>query len=598
MLHATILSRDVVNDPAHIGRHASKAVRVDGRSLLVGVRYAIELDLLEVGRGATSRTEIRFGCTKPGTVTYADLALARVTTLELNGVPLESSSWAGRRLELPPLAPQNVLVVEGEAVYSSGRDGLCTFVDDGGDRFVYLHLPARAPETAAEVMCCFVDAPRATFDLAVVVPAGWSVVSHAPPVERPEPGAAGRWRFVSPLAMEARPTFAAGPWAMDRDVYVRPSIEPLLERSPIGDLRDAVVDAHERLLGTVEPFGQLPCVLVPGYGSQASNAGGLMMCHERVLHGSVDDEWRAYVLWVLAHEAAHSWFGAVFERERPEDHWLYEGIATYLCHRAMEELAPELSPWARYHLLEEAEAHALDVGAEAHAIAALPASSPARATRGLPPLVYGKPAAILRHVERIIGRDAVDAALHVLLRDHEGGVACTADFVDVVETAAGRDMKQWAEDWLYTEGVNTLTLDVDHALVHQTPSRDGRLRTHHITVSSFDLVEGSLVARPPVDVAIIGAVTAVPTLVEVPHPDVVVLNAPAASYVRVRLDERSRSTLKTHLGALPSDVRAVCWVALREMVTDGLVQSSELQEWSAAHAHIEPDPQVRTMLTT
>ena len=320
------------------------------------------------------------------------------------------------------------------------------------------------------------------------------------------------------------------------------------------------------------------------------------MCHEAVLDLSVDPAWRGYVLWVLAHEAAHSWFGGLFERERPEDHWLYEGVATYLCHRAMAELAPELSPWARYHLLEEADAHEVDRGPDAHAIAGMPASSPAGATRGMPPLVYGKPAAVLHQLEEMVGRDTVDAALGEFLQRHRGRVANTADFVRTLQDVAGDvDLSAWSDDWLYSAGVNTLDFDPYTARISQHPSYDGHLRTHRIIVSAFDVAEDALVARPPIALTVEGTTTDVPPLREAPA-DIVVLNAPAKSYTRVRLDERSRSALTAHLGALPFESRAVCWVSAWEMAKDGVLPAHEFRALVAAYGTLEPDPQVRDLL--
>lgn len=569
---------------------------MDRVSLLADVRYRVVLDLAFAGESAHSRTEVRFRCTEPGAMTHADLALAALNRVELNGRALPNSSWQHGRLDLPPLEDENLLVVEGEVAIAASRDGLCRFVDEDGQAFLYLHLPARAPETAAQIMCCFVDAGRGAFDLNVVVPAGWSVVSSALPTQRPEPGEGGRWRFLTPLPTEPRPTFAAGPWASVRDVHARPSRREALRQSSIGEMRDAVVAFHGKLLGIDDPYGQLPCVFVPGYGSQGSNGGGIMMCHEAVLDLSVDPAWRGYVLWVLAHEAAHSWFGGLFERERPEDHWLYEGVATYLCHRAMAELAPELSPWARFHLLEEAEAHETDSSADAHAIAGLPSSAPAGATRGMPPLVYGKPAAVLRQLEEVVGRHVVDATLGEFLRLCRGRVANTADFVLTLQDLAGEvDLSAWCADWLYTAGVNTLAFDSTEARIIQLPSRDGRLRTHRIIISAFDVAEDALVARTPMALAIEGTTTDVPPLREAPA-DLVVLNAPATSYARVRLDEKSRSVLAQHLGSLPLEIRAVCWVSTWEMAKEGVLPEDEFQSLVATYGPLEPDPQVRDLL--
>lgn len=169
------------------------------RDLFSDVRYVVDLDL----RSNRSRTLVEFGCSSPGTSSFADLAVASVESLSLNGSPLAASAWRDGRLELAGLESSNVLEVTA-GVSSEGNDrGLVSFVDAGGERFVYTY---GRTDGVARWTPCFLDVP-ATWDLRVSVPDGWTVLSHGPPTSPPVQGV---WRFLPPYPLPDGPTFAAG----------------------------------------------------------------------------------------------------------------------------------------------------------------------------------------------------------------------------------------------------------------------------------------------------------------------------------------------------------------------------------------------------
>jgi aminopeptidase N len=270
---------------------------------------------------------------------------------------------------------------------------------------------------------------------------------------------------------------------------------------------------------------------------------------------------------VVAHETAHSWFGDLVGFIGDDHRWTAEGVATYLCHSAN-------ASWPRFHVLEELEAHGDDDTSDADA----------------PSLIYAKPAAIMRHLESIIGTAAVEAGLTSWLRRHAGSSSTGDELVAEWSAAASVDLERWARDWFFTPGVNTLAFDPSELVIRQTGSP---LRAHHLTIQVFG---DDAAARAPIDVVVLGARTAVPEAA-VRDAALIVLNAPARTYAKVRLDARSRASLATHLGSLDDDVRAACWVAGIEMVRDGLMPVAELRMWVDAFASSEPDRQVRDLLT-
>jgi len=524
------------------------------------VRYFAEVDLRELW----SRTRVEFRCLSPGVSTFVDLVVPAVESLAFNGQRLPTGAWRDGRVELPPLEESNLLEVSAAVrLGDSSERGLVSFEDTGGERFAYTY---GRTDGVARWAPCFLDVP-AGWNLRVVAPEGWTVLSHGPP----QPASTdGVWEFVPPFPLPDGPTFAAGPWARIEGsggvpLWSRPSVGGVLAQSPAGEFLSSALAHHAAVLDVPYPYETRDCVFIPSYGSQAGCSGGLVLCHERVLHASVDDEWHRYVRWVLAHEIAHSWFGGLVGFSDDAHRWTAEGLATYLCHRAN-------GSWDRFHVLEELEAQRDDIAGRLDA----------------PSLIYAKPAAVVRHLESVIGTEIVEAGLTSWLREHAGGSSTGDELVDAWSQASGRDLHPWANSWINTPGVNRLVFDRATGTIHQygTP-----LREHHITIQTFD---AELVLQAPVDVVVTGETTAIPT--DVADAEVVVLNAPARTYAIAELDERSRRALSTRLGDLPDAARAACWVAALHMVKDGRMPAAELSAWVDAFASNEPDPQIRDLL--
>lgn len=528
------------------------------RDLLADVAYRVDVDLLH----ERTRSRVEFACRQPGASTFADLAVPSVDSMTLNGTPLPTSAWSDGRLPLSDLESTNVLEVV--ATFSTtppdGR-GLMSFVDEGGERFVYTY---GRTDGVARWAPCFLDVP-AFWDLRIAAPDDWTVLSHSPAV-RP---ASGAWIFAPPYALPDGPTFAAGPWIRAEGpdgvpLWSRPSMMEKLTGSPVGQFVAEALAHHADILNVRYPYETRDCAFIPGYGSQAGCSGGLILCHERVLHASLEQEWQRYVRWLIAHETAHSWFGGLVGFSAAEHRWTAEGLATYLCHVANNS-------WDRFHVLEELEAHRDDdAGGDA------------------PSLIYAKPAALVRHLESVIGTTALLTGLTRWLGEYAGGSSTGDDLVRAWSQAAGRDLSPWAADWLYTPGANTLSYDRRTSTIQQegTP-----LREHHLAIQAFG---ADLAPRPPVDVVVTGETTVVAGVAA--DAELIVLNVPLRTYAKTRLDETSREILATRLGELGDDARAACWVAAVEMTQDGLMPITEVNAWVEAFGASEPDPQVRDLL--
>jgi len=164
------------------------------RAVLVAVdSYRIALDLTGGDRTYRSTATVEFDAL-PGADTYIDIAADRIHSAMLNDQPLDISGYdESTGIPLRGLSEHNVLQVDADCRYSTAGGGLHRFVDPlDGEVYLYSQFETAY---AKRMFACF-DQPdrKAAFDITVLVPDGWEVISNA------APDSAVQW----PLGLSAR----------------------------------------------------------------------------------------------------------------------------------------------------------------------------------------------------------------------------------------------------------------------------------------------------------------------------------------------------------------------------------------------------------
>ena len=273
--------------------------------LLADIGYDVFLDL--AATPATSQTRVRFRCRRPGADTFAQLDLAAVGEVRLNGQPLPPPD--GGRVRLAGLAAENVLVADGVIADVGGMDpGLIRFTDPA-DGAAYV-IADGFPDQAARLFCCF-DQPSlpCAVTLTVRVPPGWQCLGNG----QADDSGDGVWRFGTVTGM--RPhlfTVCAGPyqqvWASGgRGVVVRAWRRAALSQwdEVLGRFAGTAVRAlrhYERALGTPCPYPGYDIVFVPELTGLAGTVPGLMFVSETLLARMADPmttswPWCARMKW-------------------------------------------------------------------------------------------------------------------------------------------------------------------------------------------------------------------------------------------------------------------------------------------------------------
>ncbi len=552
--------------------------------------YRVELDL--TGGDATFRSvsRIDFDCARPGAGTFLDLAAPRVRQITLNGAPVGPDAFDGERITLDGLAARNELVVEAECAYSRSGEGLHRFTDPA-DGNVYLYSDLETFD-AHRIYACF-DQPdlKAHYELTVLAPEGWLVVSNmAADVAGgvAAPGGARRWHFPPTPVMATYITHvSAGPYYVVRDehdgiplgIFCRQSLARYLDPDELFEVTRQGFDFYHAAFGIKYPFGKYDQLFVPEFKEGAmENAGAVTFLEDYIFRSRVTDFSREARGETILHEMAHMWFGDLVTMRWWDDLWLNESFATWAGTLAQAEATRWRHSWTTFAQAYKAWAYRQDQLPSSHPIAAdIPDIHAVEVN--FDGITYAKGASVLKQLVAYVGREGFLAGVREYFAEHSWGNAALGDLLSALQEVSGRDLAAWSREWLETAGVNTLrpsfTVDSEgrftsFSVLQEAPESHPVLRSHRIGIGLYDLSANGLTRRSSVETDVRGASTPVPALVGQAQPDLVLINDDDLTYAKIRLDDHSLRTLITSIGSFTDSLpAALCWAAAWDMCRDG-----------------------------
>ncbi|MFJ8789629.1 aminopeptidase N [Streptomyces sp. NPDC102462] len=564
-------------------------------------RYTIKLDLTTGDATFGSRTAIRFSvrADATNTDTFVEVKPAELRSVTLDGHPLDPDSLDENRLPLKNLAAgEHELRVDARMHYSRTGEGMHRFTDPSdGETYVYTQL---FMDDVQRVFAAF-DQPdlKAVFELSVTAPESWTVLANGVT----EHLGAGRWRAApTPLISTYLVAVAAGPWHSVRTehrglpfgIHCRRSLAPHLDADAeeIIDVTRACFDRYHEKFEEPYPFDSYDQAFVPEFNAGAMENPGLVTFRDEfVFRSAVTDTERQTRAMVIAHEMAHMWFGDLVTLKWWDDIWLNESFAEYMGYQTTAEATRFTDTWVDFGVARKGWGYNADQRPSTHPVAPEAVDDTAAALLNFDGISYAKGASALRQLVAWLGEKDFLAGINTHFARHRFGNATLADFIDSLATATERDVHAWADAWLRTTGVDTLTPAVTPAAdgtCALTVARDGS-RPHRITVGLYDhdlADEGRLVLRERVDLD-------VPQTAPHPlgkRPALLLLNDGDLTYAKVRFDAESFDALRTGLSGLPDPLtRAVVWNALRDAVRDGELPPAAYLDAARAHLPHETD---------
>lgn len=578
------------------------------RAALIDVSsYTVDLDLTKAVESGIqtfgSTSTIAFTCREPGAETWVDLVDADVHEIVLNGTSIDLASYVDSRIPLTGLQADNTLVVRADCTYSHTGEGLHHFVDPADDR-VYLYSQFEVPD-ARRVFACFEQPDlKSVFNFRVTAPAHWKVVSNAP---TPEPVPAGDgtalWSFPTTKKMSTYITaVVAGEYYELQDSYEgkygviplghysRQSLKAELERDreEIVLLTKQGFEFFEEAFGSPYPFEKYDQLYVPEYNMGAmENAGCVTLRDEYIPRSRQSQSFYEFRASVILHEMAHMWFGNLVTMRWWDDLWLNESFAEWACYHAEAEATSYTDAWTGFANMRKQRGYRADQLPSTHPIATDMVDLHAVEVN-FDMITYAKGAAVLKQLVAWVGLEPFLSGLREYFRDHAYDNTEFIDLLTALEKASGRELSGWAQEWLQTAGVNTITPVFELAAdgtyssfsVRQTATEEHpTLRRHRIGIGVYNNADGRLVRSEYVEVDVRGELTEIPELVGTAQPDLLLLNDGDLTFAKVRLDERSLATAVESLGRCDDSLtRALIWSAAWDMTRDAEMTATDFVE--------------------
>jgi len=603
-------------NPANITRDEAMA-----RSQTVQTHsYAVEVDLTGDGPGGAPLAEpdetfvstsvVEFA--SDGMPTWIDLIADAVLAADLDGKPLDATSFRDSRLPLAPTAGEHRLSVTALCRYSHTGEGLHRLVDPVDGR-VYLYTQFETAD-ARRMYACFEQPDlKATFQLTVRAPADWVVLSCAADPRRDEER--GIWEFPAtpPLATYVT-ALVAGQYHVEPGTVrtrrgelpaalaCRASLRDCLDIERLRTTTQRGFDVYEAAFDVDYPFDSYDQVFVPEFNAGAMENAGCVTIRDEYL-------WRSRVTAAeydsrdnaLLHELAHMWFGDLVTMRWWDDLWLNESFAEWASHFCQETIATRYGgtdPWAGFAAGRKAWAFRQDQLPTTHPVAADMVDLDA-VEQNFDGITYAKGAAVLKQLVGLVGQADFLRGVHSYLVAHAHGNASFDDLLKALQAASGGDLSTFAGDWLTSAGMNTLMPRIkadDHGIItgcaiEQTAPHDHpRLRRHHLGIGLYDVVEGKLVRRRAIETEVAGAMTDVPDLVGETRPALLLLNDGDATFAKVRFDDVSLATALEWAGNTDDPLaRTLILSALQDMWRDAELDSTTFLTVVLASAGTETD---------
>ncbi|MET9412947.1 aminopeptidase N [Streptomyces klenkii] len=563
-------------------------------------RYAVTLDLTRGDELFSSTTVIRFTARAAGD-TFAEVKPAALRRAVLDGRPLDPATLDGNRLPLSLTAGEHELLIEADMRYSRTGEGMHRFTDPAdGETYVYTQAFL---DDSQRVFASF-DQPdlKAVFDATVTAPPHWTVLGNAVATRTGDPaGGEARWEFATTQPLSTYfVAFAAGPWHTVRTehaglpfaLHCRRSLAPHLDADAdeLLDITRRCFDRFHEIFDEPYPFDSYDQAFVPEFNAGAMENPGLVTFRdEYVFRSAVTDTERETRGVTIAHEMAHMWFGDLVTLRWWDDIWLNESFAEYMGYQVLTEATRFGGAWTDFACARKGWGYDADQRPSTHPVAPDPAAVPdtASALLNFDGISYAKGASALRQLVAWLGEKDFLAGINDHFARHRFGNAALADFLDSLARHTDRDVHAWADRWLRTSGVDTLTAATGEADGHWqlTVGQDGA-RPHRIAVGAYDRDPAdparlTLRDRFELDVPQTGPAKHLPGT----RPDLLLLNDGDLTYAKIRLDPASWNTALSSLHGLPDALnRAVLWNAARDMVRDG--QLTPAAYLNAARAHL------------
>lgn len=626
--------------------------------LISDVHYTIDLDLSGDGEPSTTTfaTNTTIGFTSQAGSTFVDLRAPEVHSVILDGqditdaaVPRVDSVFdATSGIQLQGLSEgQHELIIRADGAYSTTGEGLHRFTDPA-DGEVYMYTQFETAD-AKRVFACF-DQPdiKATYDVSVTTPDGWSVVTNNVVAQEHgvEENKTVHTSTVDYLLSTYLIAFCVGPWHVVRDewtgtvtshpetsaeaaaaarergqlttegemtvplaLYCRKSLAEYLDADELFEVTKQGFDYYAEHFGVGYPFYKYDQIFCPEYNMGAmENAGCVTIRDEYIFRSAASHYQYERRADTILHELAHMWFGDLVTMQWWDDLWLNESFATWSAAMSQAGATKYTTAWVTFANKEKAWAYGQDQLSSTHPVFS-DASDIVTVDANFDGITYAKGASVLKQLAAYVGLEAFFSGIRAHFAAHAWDNATFDDLLQALEKSSGRDLSAWADQWLKTTGINTLAPKFEIAedgtyssfSVSQSGAQPGagETRTHRAAVGVYSLNQDSgkleRTARAELDIA--GELTDVTELIGAQSGDLVLVNDDDLTYAFIEMDQESLRTATENIDKIADPMpRSLIWSAAWQMTRNAQMKARDFVALVARGAASETEMAVLEQL--
>jgi aminopeptidase N len=338
---------------------------------------------------------------------------------------------------------------------------------------------------------------RATSEVWVSVPTFWKALSNGKLVDLSQ-GSDGAYIYHY---LEDKPhssyliMIAAGDYLVTRDTVGHTPLEywtyreyPERVRTTFGRTPD-VIKFYEGLTGIPYPWNKYAQIFIADF-----MYGGMENTTATTLNDYALVDQRGFIDYnpdgLVAHEAAHMWYGDLVTNRSWGHLWLHESFATYLASR-----------YKLHKYGEDAYAKEIyDAGQSANQSDQMQGRSPIANGSGITADIYDRGSRVLHMLNRIVGEAEFWRANKLYLERNAYNLAETNDLKIAFEDATGLNLDWFFDEWIYKAGMPMYRVDRSYAgdtlklRVRQTQPRDSLTGLFQMPVPIEFYVHGNVIA--------------------------------------------------------------------------------------------------------
>ena len=347
-----------------------------------------------------------------------------------------------------------------------------TYTDANGDERIMATTQFESTDARRAFPCWDEPSLKATFEVALNVPADLVAVSNMPVVSE-EPDGAGRktLRFAeTPIMSTYLLAFVVGDlksveqrsdsgtlirvWATSgKEEQGRYALETSLK----------LLDYFNDYFGIPFPLPKLDHLAIPDFAAGAMENWGAITYRETALlvdEANSSTLTRQIVAAIISHEMAHMWFGDLVTMAWWNDLWLNESFASWMGDKSVDFAFPEWDVWTQFVSFDTNAGLNLDGLRSSHPIEQ-PVNDPSEIGQLFDAISYSKGGAILRMLEHFLGPDLFRQGISAYIAKHQYGNARTEDLWDALGETSGQPVREMMNSWTGQTGYPVVEVETE-----------------------------------------------------------------------------------------------------------------------------------------